>query len=106
MARLFVLGGPDDGLGRVGEIAAREIGRRVGLNPGNVVEELETGESKSRCGEALQWAVPSFGRRPLQKAGATRAKAGWRGELATTRHVSTPSRSLDFPTFRASAVFS
>ncbi len=33
--------GPDDGFGGVGEIAAREIGRRVGLDPGNVVEEFE-----------------------------------------------------------------
>ena len=41
VARLFVLGSPDDGFGGVGEIAAGEIGRRVGLNPGNVVEELE-----------------------------------------------------------------
>jgi len=52
VAGLFVLGGPDDGFGGVGEIAARKIhraeiarcrgvGRRVGLDPGNVVEELE-----------------------------------------------------------------
>jgi len=41
VAGLFVLGGPDDGFGGVGEIAAGEIGRRVGLYPGNVVEELE-----------------------------------------------------------------
>ena len=41
VAGLFVLGGPDDGFGSVGEIAARKIGRRVGLGPGNVVEELE-----------------------------------------------------------------
>ena len=41
VAGLFVLGGPDDGFGGVGEIAAREIGRRVRLHPGNVVEELE-----------------------------------------------------------------
>ena len=41
VAGLFVLGGPDDGFGGVGEIAAREIGRWVGLDPGNVVEELE-----------------------------------------------------------------
>jgi len=41
VARFFVAGGPDDGFGGVGEIAAREIGRRVGLDPGNVVEEFE-----------------------------------------------------------------
>lgn len=41
VAGLFVSGGPDDGFGGVGEIAAGEIGRRIGLNPGNVVEELE-----------------------------------------------------------------
>jgi len=41
VAGLFVLGGPDDGFGGVGEIAAGEVGRRVGLNPGDVVEELE-----------------------------------------------------------------
>lgn len=41
VARLFVFGGPDDGFGGMGEIAARKIGRRIGLDPGNVVEELE-----------------------------------------------------------------
>ena len=41
VARFGVFGGPDDGLGGVGEVAAGEIGRRIGLDPGNVVEELE-----------------------------------------------------------------
>ena len=41
VAGFIVAGGPDDCFGGVGEIAAGEIGRRVGLNPGNVVEELE-----------------------------------------------------------------
>ena len=41
VARFGVFGGPDDGFGRVGEVAAGEIGRRIGLDPGNVVEELE-----------------------------------------------------------------
>jgi len=41
VAGFFVAGGPDDGFGRVGEIAAGEIGRRIGLHPGDVVEELE-----------------------------------------------------------------
>ena len=41
VAALGVFGGPDDGFGGVGEIAAGEIGRRVGLDPGDVVEELE-----------------------------------------------------------------
>ncbi len=41
VARFGVFRGPDDGFGRVGEIAARKIGRRIGLDPGNVVEELE-----------------------------------------------------------------
>jgi hypothetical protein len=41
VAGLFVFGGPDDGFGGVGEIAAGEIGRRVGLDPGDVVEEFE-----------------------------------------------------------------
>jgi len=41
VAGLFVFGGPDDGFGGVGEIAAGEIGRRIGLDPGDVVEELE-----------------------------------------------------------------
>ena len=41
VARLFVFGGPDDGFGGVGEIAAGKIGRRVGLDPGDVVQELE-----------------------------------------------------------------
>ena len=41
VAALFVLGGPDDGFGGMGEIAAGEIGRRVGFDPGNVVEEFE-----------------------------------------------------------------
>ena len=39
--RLGIFGGPDDGFGGVGEIAAREIGRGIGLDPGNIVEELE-----------------------------------------------------------------
>lgn len=38
---LFVLGRPDDGLGRVREVAAGEIRRRVGLLPGDVVEDFE-----------------------------------------------------------------
>jgi len=38
---LFVFGGPDNGFGGVGEIAAGEIGRWVGLYPGDVVEKLE-----------------------------------------------------------------
>jgi len=41
VARLFVAGGPDDGFGGVGEIAAGEVGRRIRLNPGDVVQELE-----------------------------------------------------------------
>src|SRR5207245_8435443 len=40
VAAFLVLGGPDEGFGGVGEIAAGKIGRRVGLDPGNVVEEL------------------------------------------------------------------
>ena len=41
VAGLFVFGGPDDCLGGVGEIAAGEVGRRVGLDPGDVVEEFK-----------------------------------------------------------------
>ena len=41
MAGFGVFGGPDDGFGGVGEIAAGEIGRRIGFDPGDVVEELE-----------------------------------------------------------------
>ena len=41
VAALFVARGPDDGFGGVGEIAAGEIGRRIGFDPGDVVEELE-----------------------------------------------------------------
>ena len=41
VAGLFIARGPDDGFGGVGEIAAGEIGRRIGLDPGDVVEELE-----------------------------------------------------------------
>lgn len=41
VAGFFVASGPDDGFGSVGEIAAGEIGRRVGLDPGNVVEDFE-----------------------------------------------------------------
>ena len=41
VAGLFVFGGPDDGFGGVSEIAAGEIGRRIGLNPGNIVQKLE-----------------------------------------------------------------
>ena len=41
VARFGVFGGPDDGFGGVGEVAAGKIGRRIGLDPGNVVEELE-----------------------------------------------------------------
>ena len=40
-SRFFVFRGPDDGFGGVSEIAARKIGRRVGLDPGDVIEELE-----------------------------------------------------------------
>jgi len=41
VARFGVLRGPDDGFGGVGEVAAGEIGRGIGLDPGNVVQELE-----------------------------------------------------------------
>ena len=41
VAALFVFGGPDNCFGRMGEIAAGEIGGRVGLDPGNVVQKLE-----------------------------------------------------------------
>ena len=41
VAGLFIARGPDDGFGGVSEIAAGEVGRRIGLNPGDVVEELE-----------------------------------------------------------------
>jgi hypothetical protein len=41
VAGFGVLGGPDDGFGGVGEVAAGKIGRRIRLDPGNVVEELE-----------------------------------------------------------------
>ena len=41
VARLGAFGGPDDGFGGVGEVAAGKIGRGIGLDPGNVVEELE-----------------------------------------------------------------
>jgi len=41
VAALFVFGGPDNCFGGVGEIAAGEIWRRVGLDPGDVVQEFE-----------------------------------------------------------------
>ena len=41
VAGLFVVRGPDDGFGGVSEVAAGQIGRRIGLDPGNVVEKLE-----------------------------------------------------------------
>jgi len=41
VAALFVFGGPDNCFGGVGEIAAGEIGRRVGLDPGDVVQKFE-----------------------------------------------------------------
>jgi len=41
VAGFFVAGGPDDGFGGMGEIAAGEVGRRVRLDPRNIVEELE-----------------------------------------------------------------
>ncbi len=41
VARFGVFRGPDDGFSGMGEVAAGEIRRRIGLDPGNVVEELE-----------------------------------------------------------------
>ena len=41
VAGLFALGSPDDGFGGVSEIAAGKIGRGIGLDPGDVVQELE-----------------------------------------------------------------
>ena len=38
----LIFGGPDDGFGGVGEVAAGKIGRRIGFFPGDVVEEFET----------------------------------------------------------------
>src|SRR5258708_39613578 len=49
VARFGVFGGPDDGFGGVGEVAAGEIGGRMGLEPWGVVEELE---DKLLAGEA------------------------------------------------------
>jgi len=41
VALLGVFGGPDDGFGGVSEVAAGKIGRRIGLDPGNFVEDLK-----------------------------------------------------------------
>ncbi len=41
VAGFGVFGGPDEGFGGVGEVAAGKSGRRIGLDPGNVVEKLE-----------------------------------------------------------------
>ena len=41
VAGLFIFRGPDDRLGGVGEIAAGKIGRRIGFDPSDVVQELE-----------------------------------------------------------------
>ena len=41
VAALFVFGGPDYCFGGVREIAAGKIGRRIGLDPGDIVEEFE-----------------------------------------------------------------
>lgn len=41
VAALLVFCGPDNCFGGVGEIAAGKIGRRVGLDPSNVVQEFE-----------------------------------------------------------------
>lgn len=38
---LVALGGPEDGFGGVGEVAAGEVGRRVGFLPCDVVEDFE-----------------------------------------------------------------
>ena len=38
---LLVFRGPDDGLGAVGEVAATEVGRRIGFLPSYVIEKLE-----------------------------------------------------------------
>ena len=37
---LLVLGGPEDGFGGVGEVAAAQVGGRIGFFPGDVVENL------------------------------------------------------------------
>ena len=37
----LVLGGPEDGLGRVGEVTAAQVRGRVGFFPGDVVQNLE-----------------------------------------------------------------
>src|SRR5712692_5473031 len=41
VAGLLALRGPDDRLGGVGEVPAGKVGRRVGLHPGDVVQQLE-----------------------------------------------------------------
>jgi len=41
VSRLLAFRSPDDGFGSVGEIAARKIGRRIGFDPGNVIEQFE-----------------------------------------------------------------
>ncbi len=41
VARLFVFGGPDNCFGGVGEVSAGKIGRRIGLDPAHVIQQLE-----------------------------------------------------------------
>jgi len=65
VAGLFVLGGPDEGFGGVGEVAAGEIGRRIGLDPGNVVEELEAELLHGEATEWMTWEVPETQMEPL-----------------------------------------
>ena len=65
VAGLFVLGGPDDGFGGVGEIAAGEVGRRVGLNPEMSLRSLKPSCCMAKPTLWMTWAVPETQMEPL-----------------------------------------
>jgi len=48
VARLGVFGGPDDGFRGMGEVAARKIGRRIGVHRAKVARWCRVGPRKCR----------------------------------------------------------
>ena len=72
---LLVFGGPEEGFGAVGEVAAGKVGRRVGFFPGDVVEQLEA--------ELLQGVAD--GEDDVQRAGDPEGTVGLEHALAAAQ---------------------
>ena len=65
VAGLFVLGGPNDGFGGVGEIAAERFGGGFGLTQEMSLRSLKPSCCMAKPTEWMTWAVPETQMEPL-----------------------------------------